>query len=110
MVKRVFASNAPLPFSNIVVQNGFAFMAGQVGFEEKDKLADNIKDQTRAALENLKKALKQAGLSLENVVKVGAYLVNKQDFAQFNEIYSEYFKKDKPVRTTIFCGLAREDF
>ncbi len=110
MTKQVFASNTPLPFSNVIVQNGMAFVAGQVGFEENDKLADNIKDQTRATLENLKKALEQAGLSLENVVKVGAYLVNRQDFAGFNEVYVEYFKNDKPVRTTIFCGLAKDEF
>lgn len=110
MSKQVFASDAPLPFSNLIMQNGTAYVAGQVGFDSQDKLADNIEDQTRQTIENLKNVLEKAGLSLENVVKVGAYLPNKDDFAGFNKIYADYFKKDKPVRTTIFAGLAKEDF
>ncbi len=110
MSKQVFTGDHPLPFSDLIIQNGTAYVAGQVGFDKDDKLADNIEDQTRQTLENLKKLLAKGGLGLENVVKVGVYLVNKEDFADFNKVYSEYFKNDKPVRTTIFCGLAKPEF
>lgn len=110
MSKKVFVSSTPLPFSDMVIQNSRAYVAGQVGFDKEEQLADNIQDQTQAAIENLKEVLERGGLGLENVVMIGAYLVNKQDFAGFNEIYAKYFKEDKPVRTTIFCGLARDDF
>src|SRR5581483_4615664 len=111
MPKLLFTSNThPLPFSDLIIQNGRAYVAGQVGFDKDDKLADNIEDQTRQTLENLKAALQRGGLGLENIVKVGAFLTNNENFAGFNKVYAEYFPKDKPVRTTIFCALAKPDF
>lgn len=110
MGKQVFTGSHPLPFSDLIIQNGVAYTAGQVGFDSDDKLADNIEDQTRQTIENLKNLLEKGGFSLGDVVKVGAYLVKRDDFAGFNKVYSEYFKTDKPVRTTIFTSLARDDF
>jgi 2-iminobutanoate/2-iminopropanoate deaminase len=110
MSKQVFTGGHPLPFSNMIVQNGTAYVAGQVGFDSQDKLADNIEEQTRQTIENLKNLLKEGGYDLSDVVRVGAFLVSRDDFPGFNKIYAEYFKKDKPVRTTIFTQLAKDDF
>lgn len=61
-----------------------------------------IEAETRQTLENIKMALEAAGASLEDVVKVNAYLRDiDRDFLAYNEVYQSYFPKDPPTRTTV---------
>jgi 2-aminomuconate deaminase len=61
----------------------------------------DIREQTRAVIENVRDILASAGAYLEDVVEVTTYLVNMDDFAGYNEVYGEYFGYDGPARTTI---------
>lgn len=62
----------------------------------------DIEVQTRAAIENVKAILDEAGSSLEKVVDVAVYLTDMAgDFARFNAVYGEYFGKIQPTRTTV---------
>jgi len=61
----------------------------------------DIRSQTRAVIDNLRHILAGAGASLADVVEVCSYLVNMNDFAGYNEVYSEYFDYNGPARTTV---------
>jgi len=61
----------------------------------------DIREQTRAVIENVREILKSAGANLEDIVEVTTYLVNMNDFAGYNEIYGQYFGYDGPARTTV---------
>lgn len=62
----------------------------------------DIKEQTRAVLENIKDYLAVEGATLENVVDVTTFLVNMNDFAGYNQVYATYFDKETgPTRTTV---------
>ena len=62
----------------------------------------DIEVQTRAAIENVRAILEDAGSSLENVLDVTVYLTDMQhDFDRFNRVYAEYFGKSQPTRTTV---------
>jgi len=61
----------------------------------------DIRAQTRAVIENLRDILRSMNASLEDVVELSCFLVNMNDFAGFNEIYSEYFDATGPTRTTV---------
>jgi 2-aminomuconate deaminase len=61
----------------------------------------DIREQTRAVLENINDILASAGSSLRDVVEVSTFLVNMNDFAGYNEIYGEFFDYDGPARTTV---------
>lgn len=61
----------------------------------------DIRVQTRAVIENVGDILRSAGAELSDVVEVTTYLVNMNDFAGYNEVYSEYFGYDGPARTTV---------
>src|SRR3954470_285021 len=103
MTKKAITSDPTLPFSEIVISNGMAYVSGQIGFDSSGKLVKGgIEPQTRSTFDNLKAVLEKAGLKLEDVVRTGCYLVKREDLAAFNKIYSEYFKADKPARSTIF--------
>jgi 2-iminobutanoate/2-iminopropanoate deaminase len=66
----------------------------------------NVDRQIRAILDDVKKAVEDAGSSLENVVKATVYLVNLDDRERYlDPIWGEYFSKG-PVRCTIQAWLA----
>jgi len=65
-------------------------------------IAHDIEVQTRAAIENVKAILEEAGSSLEKVFDVTVYLTDmERDFSAFNRVYAEYLGKVQPTRTTV---------
>ncbi len=61
----------------------------------------DIREQTKAVIENVRDILLSAGAQLRDVVEITTYLVNMNDFAGYNEVYGEYFDYDGPARTTV---------
>jgi 2-aminomuconate deaminase len=61
----------------------------------------DIREQTRAVIENIRDILRTEGADLRNVVEVTAFLVNMNDFGGYNEVYAEYFDESGPARTTV---------
>jgi reactive intermediate/imine deaminase len=100
---------AGLPFSTAVRVGNLLFLSGQVGnVPGTRQLADTgITGQTRQALDNIKAVLAAAGSSLEHVAKCTVFLTNIADFAAMNAVYTTYFPKDPPARSTVAgSGLA----
>ena len=62
----------------------------------------DIERQCRAVFQNVRYILEDAGSSWESIVDVTVFLTNmKDDFAVYNRLYAEYFKDNKPCRTTV---------
>ncbi len=61
----------------------------------------DIREQTKAVIENVRDILGTVGAQLEDVVEVTTYLVNMNDFAGYNAVYGQYFGNDGPARTTV---------
>jgi 2-aminomuconate deaminase len=61
----------------------------------------DIREQTRAVIENIRDILQSVGAQLEDVVEISTYLVSMDDFTGYNEIYGEFFGYDGPARTTV---------
>lgn len=61
----------------------------------------DIREQTRAVIENIRGILQGVGAGLEDVVEISSYLVNMNDFGGYNEVYGEYFDSTGPARTTV---------
>ena len=101
--------NAPkMPFSPAIKTDQYIFVSGQAGFYDP-KTGEEIKGieaQTKQTLENMGDILEAAGSSLADVVKVMVFLRNADDFAKMNEIYTNFFPRDYPARSTIVAGLA----
>jgi 2-aminomuconate deaminase len=60
-----------------------------------------IEVQTREVLNNIRDILRSVDADLEDVVEVCSYLVNMNDFAQYNQVYAQFFDADGPTRTTV---------
>ncbi|MBE8166985.1 MAG: RidA family protein [Shewanella sp.] len=61
----------------------------------------DIKVQTRAVIENINDILKSVDAELSDLVEISTFLVNMNDFAGYNQVYSEFFDYDGPTRTTV---------
>jgi 2-aminomuconate deaminase len=61
----------------------------------------DIREQTRAVIENIRDILQTQKANLSDVVEVTSYLVSMNDFAGYNEVYGRYFGYDGPARTTV---------
>jgi 2-iminobutanoate/2-iminopropanoate deaminase len=97
------APSAIGPYSQAVDTGGMLFVSGQLGMapETGDLVGDDIGAQTRQALENLKSIVSAAGLSLNDVAAVDAFLTDMGDFAAFNTVYQEFFSDHKPARAVV---------
>jgi len=72
-----------------------------VEVDELGKTRLDIREQTRAVIENIRDILDSVGAGLSDVVDVSSFLVNMDDFDGYNEVYAEFFDYDGPTRTTV---------
>ena len=97
---------AKLPLSKAVRAGDFVFLSGQLGLGADGKLAgDDITTQSKQTLENIKSLLAAAGCGMDNVIKATVWLVNKSDFAGFNQVYATYFPENPPARSAVCSEL-----
>jgi enamine deaminase RidA (YjgF/YER057c/UK114 family) len=91
------------------------FIGGQnaVGADGKIVGGRDIAAQTEQAVSNLEKVLKAAGAGLENLVRVGIFLVADVDLRPGFEVWMKHWgKREKPPIVTGLrvSGLAHPDF
>jgi len=101
-------SELPFPFSKAVHAGGFIFLSGQIPIDHEGKpVRGPIADQTRLVLDRIAATLKECGAGMEDVVRVTVWLSDLALFAEFNQIYREYFQQTAlPVRSTVSAALA----
>lgn len=61
----------------------------------------DIREQTRAVIQNIRTILQSVNAGLDDVVDVTTFLVNMNDFGGYNEVYGEFFDYTGPTRTTV---------
>jgi 2-iminobutanoate/2-iminopropanoate deaminase len=89
-----------------VVGGDLVYTAGQVAFDQSGTLVEGgIEEQTRRTLENVRACLEAADCSMEDVIKVTAFLSDLGNFAGYNEVYKEFFDEPYPARTSVQAGL-----
>ncbi|MGY4797210.1 RidA family protein [Lysinibacillus fusiformis] len=105
--------NAPAaigPYSQGIVVNDLFYSSGQIPLTfEGDIHQGGIKEQTHQVFKNLMAVLKEAGASLETVIKTTVFIKNMDDFATFNKVYAEYFSTHKPSRSCVEVARLPKD-
>ena len=61
----------------------------------------DIAEHTKAVIENIRDILAAEGAQLSDLVDVTSFLVNMNDFGEYNRVYGEYFDDAGPARTTV---------
>ncbi|MBQ8253978.1 MAG: RidA family protein [Clostridia bacterium] len=104
-MEKIYTKNAPEaigPYSQAMKVGDLVFTSGQIPIDPTtgNVEAATIEGQTEQVCKNLCAVLKEAGTSIENVVKTTCFLSDMGNFAAFNEVYAKYFV-NKPARSCV---------
>lgn len=102
----VHSDHAPAaigPYSQAVRSGGTVYLSGQVPLdpETMELVEGDIATQARRVFDNLRAVCEAAGGSLDDVARVGIYLVDLGQFTAVNAVMAEYFTQPYPARSTI---------
>jgi 2-iminobutanoate/2-iminopropanoate deaminase len=61
----------------------------------------DFRAQARLTFENLHTVLKEAGASLEDIVKLGVFLVNMGNLPDYGAVQAEFFRGSMPAQTVV---------
>ncbi len=105
-METIFSSEAPKaigPYSQAIRTGNLLYCSGQTPIDPSTMKieAEDIGGQTQRALKNLEIVLKEAGLSLSNVVKTNVFLTDMSLFEKMNKEYAAMFGSHRPARTTV---------
>jgi len=100
-IKTTKAPGAIGPYSQGIKTGNLVFSSGQlpIDLSVSEELITDVKEATRATLNNVKYILEEGGAKMDDVVKVTIFLTDMKDFAQVNEVYAEFFSEPYPARS-----------
>ena len=106
MKKVISTSNAPAaigPYSQAIEVGNLVFLSGMLPIDPftGNMVTGNIAIQTEQIFKNIEALLKQAGCSMEQVVKKTVFLTDMSLFSEMNEVYARYFINDYPARSAV---------
>lgn len=110
MKKIINTINAPAPvgpYNQAILAGNTLYTSGQIAINPKtgELVTNNIEDETKQVMENLKIILAEAGMTFENVVKTTIFIKNMNDFSKLNFVYGKYFEAgNEPARETVEVG------
>jgi reactive intermediate/imine deaminase len=93
------------PYSPGILTADFLYVSGQGARDGEGRIAPDLEGQLRQCFENVKAVVEAAGLTMEHVVYTQVYLTDASDEAPLNRVWTQYFPKSPPARSTI--GVAR---
>ena len=73
-------------------------------WETGDIAGENIQEQTRQTMENIKTTLEACGSSLDHIDKCTVFVANREAVTGMNEVYYSYFPESTPVRSCILVA------
>ena len=104
-MKVISTQNAPAaigPYSQALDLGGMVFVSGQIPADPATgAMPEDVQDQARQSLANLKAILAEAGLTMADVVKTVVFLADLDDFAAVNEVYAQAFAQPFPARSCV---------
>ena len=97
---------AQIGYSRAVVAGDWVFVSGTTGFDYTNMtISDDVVEQVEQCLQNIAKALAEAGCTLDDVVRVNYVLPDGADFEPCWPVLRQHFGKAKPAAMVITAGL-----
>ena len=94
-------------YSRAVVDGDWVFVSGTTGFDyAKMEIHEGLVEQTEQCMKNIESALRQAGSSLRDVVRVTYVVPKAEEFPQCWPVLRKYFGEVRPAAMMISAGLA----
>jgi enamine deaminase RidA (YjgF/YER057c/UK114 family) len=91
--------------SPAIEAGGYVYVSGHGPRRPDGSIPARFADQVRQALENVRSVIGTMGLTMDHVVYVHVYLEDTERYAELNEVFADYFRRDPPARAVL--GVAR---
>ena len=102
------------PYSHgIVVPPGqrLVFCSGQLGIAADKTIPPDCTGQTALCFDNIAAILREAGLGLEHIIRINAYVTGREHLPQYMGVRNALFSAPYPASTLmIVSGFARPEF
>ncbi len=110
MTKRLISSGSAFEavagYSRAVVDGDWVLVSGTTGFDYSTMtIADDALAQTHQCFANIAAALAQAGLTLDDVVRVRYLLTDAPLFERLAPVFGQYLGRARPAATAVIVGL-----
>jgi 2-iminobutanoate/2-iminopropanoate deaminase len=95
-------------YSQAIWAGDFVYISGQGPLDPQtlQVVGSTVEEQTETTLRNLEAIAASAGGSLDEIVKVSAFLASIDSFPEFNATYERIFSRQpRPARTTTGAEL-----
>lgn len=114
MKKAISTDKAPAaigPYSQAVVAGNLVFVSGQIPLDPATGqfAGDDIQSQTKQSLTNIKSILEEAGLTMDDIVKMNVSIKNMDDFGAMNEVYASFLSEPYPARAAVEVARLPKD-
>ncbi len=87
------------------------FCSGQLGIEPNDAIPADTGAQARLCFAGIEAILADAGMTLDNIVRINAYVTGREHLKPYMAVRDELFSEPAPASTLmIVSGFAREEF
>lgn len=97
---------AQIGYSRAVVDGEWVFVSGTTGFDyARMEIAEGVVEQAEQCLKNIDAALREAGSSLADVVRVTYVLPDGADFEPCWPVLRKYFGEVRPAAMMICARL-----
>jgi len=111
MTRRLISSGSTfeeeIGYSRAVVDGDWVFVSGTTGFDYATMtIADDVVAQAEQCLKNIDAALREAGASMADVVRVTYVLPDAADFPACWPVLRRWFGEVRPAAMMISAGLA----
>lgn len=85
------------------------FVSGTTGYDYATMtIAPDVARQARQCLVNIEAALRDAGASIEDVVRIRIYLADRKDFEVVAAEVAAFCESSRPANTTVIAPLVDE--
>ena len=93
-------------YARVVADPPWVFVSGTTGFDYSNMtISECAAEQTEQCFRNIIDALERAGSSLEEIVRIRVYVVNREEFPEIAEIIGRHCRSIRPANTTVVCDL-----
>lgn len=94
-------------YARAVVHGDAVHVSGTTGFDYTDMtISEDVVEQAEQCLRNIEAALKEAGCTFADVVRVRYMLPDRADFEPCWPVLRRCFGDVRPAATMLVCGLA----
>ncbi|KAH6996112.1 Endoribonuclease L-PSP/chorismate mutase-like protein [Ilyonectria sp. MPI-CAGE-AT-0026] len=104
------AFEAQIGYSRAVVTGDWVFVSGTTGYDYKTgAISSDVAEQADQTLTNIAAALKDAGTSMADVIRVKYILPDRDDFPKTWPVLQKWFGDVRPAATMFQSALMKDE-